>query len=262
MSLSKACAFCGEPMGTGKRAKRTREHVFPAWLDPYLPGRGGDRTFHVTVHSGEHGGVLRQWSSPELSLIARQVCSDCNGGWMSELETAAKPYLESILHGHRRTFYENGQRTISGWAIKTALALDLANRDAHDPISSAHYRAITAKKGMPHDRAQVYIGVYDGNVTLNHQLRRLTLNEGRPNETDAFLSTFIVGHVLFQVFLHDYPEPIVLSRASGTLDYLRQIWPVEGEVTWGAMRIVRDDVLQQLKDGLSPLIERTRIDLR
>jgi hypothetical protein len=47
---------------TTQSTKRTREHVFPKWLEPFLSG-GDDRTFTSTVESGEHGGVLRRWRS-------------------------------------------------------------------------------------------------------------------------------------------------------------------------------------------------------
>lgn len=245
----------------GGRSKRTREHVFPAWLDDFLPGVGNNRTFHSTVESGEDGRVLRSWSSSTMDLVAKRVCASCNGGWMSRLETAAQPYLASMLSGHRRTYHEGGQSTLAGWAIKTALALDLANRDAYPPITTDHYRALAVSEGVPGDGVQVFMGAFRLRNRMNHQLRRLVLNGGEPDEASAFLATFHVGFVLFQVFFHDYPEPVTITRASGSLEWVPEIWPYSGPVAWPPKRITDDDALGQLKEGLSPMVERWTIKL-
>jgi hypothetical protein len=235
-------------------AKRTREHAIPSWLEAHLAG-DDEAVFTATVESGEHGGVLRRWSSRQLNLVTKRVCASCNNGWMSRLETDAQPLLMTMLRGHRRTFYRGGQETLAGWAIKTALALGMLHPDRYEPITAQHYRRIAQANGRPGDACQVFLGAYRGTVVVNHQLRRLAINAEEDDMASAFLSTFVVGPVLFQVFFHDYREPVTIDRASGTLEWVSQIWPCEEPATWPPKRLADADVLGQLKEGLSPMVE-------
>lgn len=256
IAASVLCAFCGEPMNSAEERDRTREHAFPRWLDEFIPGIQDDKTFTATVNSGETGEVLRSWKSQKLNFRAKRVCGDCNNGWMSRLETAAKPALASILNGHRREYFRGGQNVMAGWAIKTALALELVNRDDYPPIPPQHFRDITETEGKPGGRTQVFFGAFKYRNRLGHQVRRLMLNEGEDDESSAYLSTFHVGCVLFQVFFHDHPEHIELERASGTDQWVTQIWPYQGPAKWPAKRVADEDALLQLKEGMSPMRER------
>ena len=226
---ARSCCFCGSQMTHG--AKRTREHAIPSWLEAHLAG-DDEAVFTATVESGEHGGVLRRWSSRQLNLVTKRVCASCNNGWMSRLETDAQPLLMTMLRGHRRTFHRGGQAVLAGWAIKTALALGMLHLDAYEPITAAHCRRSARGRGQPTEFCQVFLGAYGGKTAVSHQIRRLTLNVGEPNECAAFLSTFVVGPALFQAFFHDYPEPVTLERASGTLEWVSQLWPYVGPAAW------------------------------
>jgi len=181
---------------------------------------------------------------------------------MSRLETSVQPLLTTMLRGHRRTFHRGGQETLAGWAVKTALALGQLHLDSYEQITGTHYRcAATRAGGQPSESCQVFLGAYRGRSVVNHQLRRLTLNAEQDDEASAFLSTFIVGPALFQVFFHDYPEPVTLERASGTLEWVSQIWPYVEPASWPPKRLTDEESLYQLKEGLSPMVERTYVEL-
>src|ERR1700742_2186352 len=104
------CAFCGQRM---TRAK----------------GNIGDASQGVThtIRDGVRGPVLRQWSAGTFDIVARKVCRECNQGWMNGFERAVRPHLIPILEGQRRVLDGPAQRIVSAWAVKTALALALAN---------------------------------------------------------------------------------------------------------------------------------------
>jgi hypothetical protein len=40
---------------------------------------------------------------------------------MSDLEREAKPFLLSMIRGHRRMYYRRGQCVVATWLLKTAL---------------------------------------------------------------------------------------------------------------------------------------------
>src|SRR3954454_13509204 len=110
------CVFCGAD------GPLTLEHVFPDWLRPFLAVHGDEDGTHrrqVFRVGGEE--TDRSHKGAPATLTVRSVCAGCNNGWMSRLEGRAKPFLETMLRGHSRTYYAGGQEVIATWLVKTAL---------------------------------------------------------------------------------------------------------------------------------------------
>ena len=63
------CVFCG-------RGPVTNEHVFPRWLNRYLPA---DRRQQQQARYGEEGFDIQR-PAIGLDFRVRKVCADCNGG--------------------------------------------------------------------------------------------------------------------------------------------------------------------------------------
>jgi hypothetical protein len=92
------CVFCGE---TGV----TKSHIWPDWLDAYLPPRA--ENYLQTV--GEVNTFLPTMRRPAIERRVgrgdarakkpRNVCRSCNGGWMSQIESNAKEALIPLLQG-------------------------------------------------------------------------------------------------------------------------------------------------------------------
>src|SRR5262249_20393459 len=89
-----SCIFCGHP---GVSA----EHIWPDWASAYLPpSADGFRSYFAeradryreltTARIGQRRGNL--WT-----MKLRRVCERCNNGWMSVLETQAKPILVQLM---------------------------------------------------------------------------------------------------------------------------------------------------------------------
>jgi NAD-dependent oxidoreductase involved in siderophore biosynthesis len=110
------CIFC--------RNDRTlsAEHVFAEWIRPYLTDEEGEHGTHhrVTIRAGEPDDAER-YRGPPANWTFRSVCKECNNGWMSQLENELKPYLLSMINGHRRAYYAREQELIATWLVKTAL---------------------------------------------------------------------------------------------------------------------------------------------
>jgi hypothetical protein len=107
--MPRTCVFC-------QSGKPTREHALPAWISAELPGEGPFRF-------DQQG---KQWLSRDAGKVVKAVCRSCNGGWLSVLETKAKPLLAPAIRGETQTFSVTEQHTIATWATKTALMCELA----------------------------------------------------------------------------------------------------------------------------------------
>jgi hypothetical protein len=67
-----------------------------------------------------------------LTLKTREVCLDCNTGWMNKLEQAAEPLLlrlaDAAATGHEIALSDAEAHTVGLWAQKTALTHELTSK--------------------------------------------------------------------------------------------------------------------------------------
>src|SRR5260221_3187531 len=121
------CIFCG------KNRKRNREHIFPVWLQTDL-GISGEE---LRIFTGSQPELKRKLNFG--SHLAGHVCEECNSGWMSTLETSARPIIETLLEdNNRRALSHTETSTLAMWIWKTVLTLHSASVD-EKIIPSYHY---------------------------------------------------------------------------------------------------------------------------
>lgn len=108
----RTCMFCGNKASTV-------EDAWPLWLMERFPRSGKARTYReIGVHT------FNDWPTPKPRLRVKRLCKDCNNGWMSRLESAAKPLFESILDQQPFAVDVPAQITLARWATKTAMVLE------------------------------------------------------------------------------------------------------------------------------------------
>jgi hypothetical protein len=79
------------------RGTATREHILPQWLHPHIELPGVSLK-HRAVDE-ERITLLR--SHDLQTFTFKSICSNCNNGWMSQLEADVKPLLLPLLEGTR-----------------------------------------------------------------------------------------------------------------------------------------------------------------
>jgi hypothetical protein len=156
------CLFCGRTGGL------TEEHVFGKWLrDLNFKGRsmwevkqGADETQRRTLPAGSL-----------FSKRLRIVCESCNTGWMSRLETAAKPYLMDMFRpyltdvfGGRRNIPldEDAQLVLARWVFKTIAVVAQVRDSTNFPLAHCHE---LFKSQRPPEHSQIWIGSASVNVS-------------------------------------------------------------------------------------------------
>lgn len=106
------CLFCD-------RIANTKEHAWPRWL---IDRFASECPRHVVADV--RGSPIRRWLAKKPTLEVRHVCNRCNNGWMSALESQAKPLLESMLDGFRVGLDMAEQATVALWTLKTVMVLE------------------------------------------------------------------------------------------------------------------------------------------
>ena len=124
----KKCIFCdGECSGK----KRSKEHIFPEHLlkefsilkeklahSPFMSDKSNFSGGYAYVEPGER-------SLTYSGFLAGQICTNCNCGWMSELENAVKQYLYKLIRGELNieSLTIKEQNLLACWGCKTGIVL-------------------------------------------------------------------------------------------------------------------------------------------
>jgi hypothetical protein len=157
------CVFCGS-LGL------TRQHVWAARLLRILPPRTGakaGRTDLVNRITQPNDQTLiatyikvKRTQQHLLQRTIRKVCSDCNGGWIRDAETAALMVLEPIIQGASATLSATDLQAISFW-----IAIVLIMAEYSDPetagISDAERKHVFETRSVP-PGFTISLGRYDG----------------------------------------------------------------------------------------------------
>lgn len=239
----KTCVFCGQPVrDPGTDRIRAREHVFPLWA---LEEFGIKReviefsTFEGSRDDGESLQLTEQTPIRSFDLnnfLLGAVCSICNNGWMSRLETRVQPDLRNLVRLSGASAHD--RRGLAKWALKTACVLW---RYLEPPVGN-----------LPIGHARGLVG--DG-TTLPKQVAVF----GRQSEDwrcwFSICMTFVVeaardAHTVQQLYGRAYKVLLQLGHAQ----FLVQYFPLEGaQVAYdmnvcsllaGNMSVVADDKIK------------------
>ncbi|MCW3040019.1 MAG: hypothetical protein JWM31_1924 [Solirubrobacterales bacterium] len=252
---SKSCYFCG------RTGNITEEHAWPRWL-----GRGADveptqttRTLGFSRVSLEAYSeaptreVTKQGSV--LTTRLRQVCRNCNGGWMSQLEEAVRPVFERMWEPeYPLGFTALSPREIgvlAAWAVKTAWVREQVGSGSSTPTPEMR-RTFTADRVPPaftsvwaaRHTGQSNFGVYVLQVEARHQDRPL---DGRESRNVLVCSLTFRGISLLVRTDDGWGVP----RMTPPGDRWAQVWPSTGGVAWPPPQSASDDDLLEVVGRIS-----------
>lgn len=146
------CIFCGAP-------QLSKEHFWPKWLAPYIPKPPINA--HISeIHSAEGKAkpiIERRSERPggvETKKI-RVVCSGCNNGWMSNVESSAKQVINALMGSLEEQLSADETYALARWiALKTivgeyasentALTPDIDRKQLKAGIIPGYFRIFVA----------------------------------------------------------------------------------------------------------------------
>lgn len=120
MEPTRQCGGCGQLL---TKSMVSKEHILPRWLSEEIKRPELALKQHLHDEDKAENELLR---SHDLdSFVIKNVCRDCNNGWMSRLETRSKPILLQLMNQARdlSNLADDERRTVAGWAIKTAFMI-------------------------------------------------------------------------------------------------------------------------------------------
>jgi hypothetical protein len=152
----RVCIFCGRP------AKMTSEHIWGEWVQDYVERTANKYGFaNVSVpRPGEDApATIRVRAGDPLNAQVGVVCGDCNSGWMSRLQNAAKPHLIPLFRGERTLLIEPAQKAIAAWvAMATITGEHLAQQPDRVTLPQSARDWLRANHQPPLEGWRIWIG--------------------------------------------------------------------------------------------------------
>ena len=252
----KTCAFCGTS------GKLTGEHVFGDWLS-----RIGLDVPECRFGAGPLNRSARELGvSKAFARKVRDVCSHCNNGWMSKLESVACRVLTPFILGNPGSISNEDTSAIAAWIQKTALVGMLVSsedeRAAGYGLPQDEYRAIYVLQGEPLPNSQFWMGRYQGQQRFSSiWVTPMVVNidgHAEPELPQGFAVTVVLGELLFHGVCFITPSLYFVHNAP---DRLVSLWPSAAPVAWPTQTSVDDAKFVRLSKGLELVSQLANVSL-
>lgn len=228
--MLRVCMFCQF------EGKLTDEHVVSEWIIRML----ADRAKFPDIADGEYRSEFQRdkttvalLENADIDVIAKSVCSDCNTGWMSDVEVQAIPILGPMICGKQMIMDSKKIKAIAPWFALKSLLLRYAGSKDQRMVPErewvdSFYKSRTAPEAMV-----LLLGKYG--PSRNDSLRSLSrVNAQQVEIVDHFrdgstkrapnniVSTFQFGYLVAKVvWTAGVP---VLKSPPAELD---EVWPLK-----------------------------------
>lgn len=221
-----SCIFCGAK-------DLTKEHILGQWTRK-LPGWVAEaRSFHVSrtpIYHEDGSAELQigtRWRNGHArSQTLKIVCKACNGGWLSNIQEAAKPHLKRLFFSRSINSNIEAARKLAMWVAMVIMTSEYRERKI---VVTTHDERCEFKNNLhPPLHWKFYISFTnlrkrDG--TIHHQALQLATSKpvGEFDPTIRY-STIVFGPVIFVCFSNrsGYPDEFdSIAKKKGML----RLWP-------------------------------------
>jgi hypothetical protein len=222
------CVFCGV-------GKVSNEHVYPIWFRKLFAERSGGKARWVDTSRPDFQEPGLKFVE-KLDVKVKRVCEGCNNGWMSQLETKAKPILSPMIMGDNLPISLSGsdQKIVAAWAFKTTLMADFFTRR---PIFRQPLHADFFRDKTPPKNCAIWTGAYVSAfgpmaplLLFRPSIGMVQTLKGIP-KVKALSATAVLYFWMFQVLVYG-GQPLPTSRLK-RITAVDQIWPAtDSETSW------------------------------
>lgn len=227
-----ACLFC-------ENRPSTLEHVWPQWISRLLHAKPA-RNQYISVR-GATDRPIKGHFARMLGATVRKVCSDCNSGWMGDLENHAKPHLTPLIIDpeFRVVLSAEARVALAAWALKTVMVMEHSSgrkRMCYTPDDRATFRETLT----PPDNVYIWMAQYLGRVDGQSSTHHLIFG----NKTRGQCATFTIKHLGFQVFA--LPEGHTVEQNPLWDSSALPLWPADAEdLLWPPLQYFSDSSIEK-----------------
>ena len=238
----KHCIFCGK---TGV----TKEHVWPAWLMPYLPsGAVNHESLNEIRHRTHVEQEIKKHSGSPHSGRLRIVCGECNNGWMSRLQNETKPILLPMVLGETTTLNRKQLETLGAWVTMFSMVAEFKSDDVRRIAISAEQRGRFMEHRKPPPEFKIWIGSYDRQLLKGVYFHNVLPVGDVPKTADGYplpntQTTSMTAGKFYAHLISSTQRGIVRKQRISTAPVL-QLWPIENSLIDWPPRSLNDDEVE------------------
>jgi len=141
----------------------------------------------------------------------RDVCESCSSGWIGQLDQSVAPILEEpMLESRGRDWTTAEQRTLSIWAIKTAMVLELVRPgEAGRFFTDTERWLFMDMRDPPFNDIRIWAAARRDDPPVHYYGSRIKLLRPASGRQigDVFVATISFGRVVFQMAARRLFEP-------------------------------------------------------
>ena len=186
------CFFCSG-------AADSLEDAWPRWLT------GQFRATQPSEAHFERGGRDRSWQVLQPELTVRCVCRSCNNGWMSQLESHAKPFLQPLLMGEDCSLDTSVQAIVALWCMKTAMVLEALDKPERRAYTQHERERLRTGSAIPWRTSMWLAASVDQSFFLSGKNRHLGVAS---NPIPSVSITMAFAHAVLQVLTIRVPADV------------------------------------------------------
>lgn len=258
MAGSGTCIFCGT-VGT-----MTGEDVLGQWLQRI------DLDQAPVPHGAGWLNLIGRdlGTRPPFRQRIRDVCGQCNSGWLSRLEMTAARVLTPFILGTSGVIEGPDLGSIAAWVQKTCLTAmcvsSSEDRAAGYGLPSSEYHELynlrDQRRPLPH--SQFWMGRFDGTLAWSVRVTPLVVvidGLPEPEFPQGYLMTVVLGQLLLQgVRMTTAGLELKTTAKQG----MPRIWPNVASARWPEGDAVHDDNYQAFALGRDLRVEDAYANLR
>jgi hypothetical protein len=248
MTSKRVCAFCPQT------ANLTGEHLFAGWIDRLLTKT---TSHYVFTERDPINSSVRRFGGRHLNRTFKCVCADCNNGWMSGIDNAARNALKDvILYQAPVSFLASGIKSIARFALKNAFVADYMH---HKPFFSAHQRGQFKQDPELPPGVFAWMGGVATERRKRHGIYKARYGEpqtGTEHGVKVYVFTWSAESLLLQLVAARWTNPLdfasggwpQLSQDSQSNGFMHPLWPMplERHVMWPPQSRVSQDDLEEI----------------
>src|SRR5262249_48304333 len=142
---------------------------------------------------------VRTWQKVgTFGQTVNAVCAVCNSGWMSRLESLARPTLSAIIRRTGRRHLTGDDRVVlSAWLWKVAILHDNIGAGAY--FTADERAALTSATDPPTDGVHIWLAAYSGDRIGNMRGGAATFTAPDGRSTSGYLMSLTIGRLAAQV---------------------------------------------------------------
>lgn len=241
----------------------SKEHVLARWIRKRFPNEGTQEHWHRT--EVEDGTIReRRYRLVPFELTVREVCRDCNNGWMADLETRVRPILGPMMTSSiNMPLSIDEQESLAFWAAKTLMVAQSTLPRDQRVVPAEHYAELLTERAPP-TRCRIAVARRPREpnawpyrlLEIGGEWRTRPPPGPRParDEFNMYRALLAAGHVVFH-FLGFFDADREEGLRPGDLPAgFIEIWPEPNHFVWSP------EPERRLHD-LEPLMNLGRADL-